>query len=294
MSASEEVQKITQQVVDSFGPLTTPRMREVMSSLVRHLHDFAREVSLQYDEWEAGVRYMNSVGQASTPTRNEGHRLSNILGLESLVTQISYVVAADSTQQATSPSILGPFWSPYAPYCENGDNIARSPHQGQTCVMHGHVTDLRTNRAIPNAIVDIWQASSNGKYDFQDTENQEPMNLRGKFHTNQHGYYYFYCLKPTAYSLPHDGPAWELLQALDRHSMRPAHIHLMVSHPEYVPVITQLYPDDDPYIYSDTVFAVKDDLVVNFTPRENDPKAELDLHFDIVLEPASNTISSFL
>lgn len=285
---AEDDLRFTQQVLDSFGPNTTPRLREIMGSLVKHLHDFARDVNLQYEEWEAGVKYFNSVGQASTPIRNEGHRLSDILGLESLVTEITYRVAADGGQHTTSPTILGPFWSPNAPFRENGDTIIQSPHNGHTCLMHGRVTDLITKQPIANAIVDIWEASSNGKYDFQDPENQEPNNLRGKFRTDKDGYYHFYCLKPTGYSLPRDGPAFELLTALDRHSMRPAHIHLMISHPDYHSVTTQLYPDDDPYVENDTVFAVKDDLVVKFTPRENDPKAEMDLDFNPILEPKTN------
>jgi protocatechuate 3,4-dioxygenase beta subunit len=206
----------------------------------------------------------------------------------SLVTQITYSVAADGSQVSTSPTILGPFWSPHAPFRNNGDTIVQSPHNGRTCFMHGRVTDLRSKKPIPNAVVDIWEASSNGKYDFQDPDNQEPNNLRGKFRTDENGNYGFYCLKPTGYSLPLEGPAYELLQSLDRHSMRPAHIHLMISHPDYTSVTTQLYPDDDPYTENDTVFAVKDDLVVHFAPRQNDPKAELDLHFDMVLEPSSS------
>ena len=286
-----EDQKFTQQVLDSFGPKTSPRMRTVMGALVRHIHDFAREVNLQYDEWEEGVKFLNSIGQASTPIRNEGHRMSDVLGLESLVTQITYQVAADGSQITTSPTILGPFWSPNAPFRDNGSSIVQSPHNGHTCLMHGRVTDLRSKQPIRNAVVDIWEASSNGKYDFQDPDNQSPNNLRGKFRTDADGYYHFYCLKPTGYSLPLDGPAYELLQKLDRHSMRPAHIHLMISHPDYTSVTTQLYPDDDPYTHNDTVFAVKDDLVVHFSPRENDPKAELDLHFDMVLEPKSSANS---
>lgn len=293
MSGNAETdRKFTQQVLDSFGPQTVPRFREIMGSLITHLHAFAHEVNLQYDEWEEGIKFINSIGQISTPTRNECHRLSDILGLESLVTEITYRVAADGNQVTTSPTILGPFWSPDAPFRANGDSIIQSPHQGRTCLMHGRITDLRTKKPIAGAIVDIWEASSNGKYDFQDPENQLPNNLRGKFRTDADGYYHFYCLKPTGYSLPHDGPAYQLLQALDRHSMRPAHIHLMISHKDYVSVTTQLYPEDDPYVDNDTVFAVKDDLVVSFKPRQNDPKAELDLHFDAVLEPTAHPVAT--
>jgi len=278
-------QSFTQNVINSMGPNTAPRTREVLGSLFRHIHDFAREVELTVDEWMMGVKFINSIGQASTPIRNEGQRISDVIGLESLVDEIAHKHIEDSGAVPTSSSILGPFWSPNAPFRDLGDTIVRNKHQGKVALMHGRVVDLKTGKGIPGAVVDIWQASANGKYDFQDPENQEPNNLRGKFRCDDNGDYYFYCLRPTAYSLPTDGPAWQLLQLIDRHPMRPAHIHLMISHPDFKPVTTQLFPKDDPYLSTDTVFAVKDDLVVDFKPRENDPKAELDLEYNITLAP---------
>jgi len=140
----------------------------------------------------------------------------------------------------TSSSILGPFWSPHAPFRENGGSIIQDPAPGgHPALMHGKVTDMTTGKGIPGAVFDIWQASANGKYDFQDPDNQTPNNLRGKFKCNENGEYHFYCLKPTAYSLPTDGPAGVLLKMLDRHPMRPAHIHLMVNIP-YLNMFNQL------------------------------------------------------
>ena len=95
--------------------------------------------------------------------------------------------------------------------------------------MHGTISDLLTGKPIPGAVFDIWQASANGKYDFQDPDNQTPNNLRGKFRADENGKYWFYCYHPTAYSLPTDGPSYQLLTTMDRHPMRPAHIHIMVS-----------------------------------------------------------------
>lgn len=160
-----------------------------------------------------------------------------------------------------------------------------SKHEGHTAYMHGKVIDLKTGKGIPGAVVDIWEASSDGKYDFQDPENQADNNLRGKFRSDQNGEYNMYILKPTAYSLPTDGPAGVLLNLLDRHPMRPAHIHLMITHNDYKPLVNQIFPNDDPWLESDTVFAVKDDLVVDFKPRKDDSKAELDLEYNIVLAP---------
>ncbi len=194
---------------------------------------------------------------------------------------------ADGKVDPTSSSILGPFWSPHAPFREPGGSIIQDgvPPDGRVAKMHGVIRDMVTGEPIPGAVFDIWQASANGKYDFQDPENQTPNNLRGKFRANDKGVYELYCLHPTAYSLPRDGPSYTLLQLLDRHPMRPAHIHIMVTAPGYMGCTTQLYPKDDPWLATDTVFAVKDDLVVDFTPLEGDDKAALELVYNVTLAP---------
>ena len=202
-----------------------------------------------------------------------------------LVDEIAHKTILESGDIPTSSTILGPFWSPNAPFRELGGSIIQDPvDNGRVTLMHGKVVDVITKKGLPNAIVDIWQASANGKYDFQDPNNQSPNNLRGKFKTNENGDYWFYCYHPTAYSLPQDGPSWELLQRLDRHPMRPAHIHLMISADGYLPVTNQIYPKNDPWLETDTVFAVKDDLVVDFKPS-NDKNAELDLEYNVLLAP---------
>ena len=140
------------------------------------------------------------------------------------------IIVEEGGADPTSTSILGPFWSPNAPFRSNGDSIIQDAAPGgRVCKMHGVVSDVTTGRPIPGAVVDIWQASSNGKYDFQDPDNQSPNNLRGKFRADEDGRYAIYCYHPTAYSLPTDGPSYQLLSLMDRHPMRPAHIHIMVS-----------------------------------------------------------------
>ncbi|KAK6441624.1 hypothetical protein LTR95_002135 [Oleoguttula sp. CCFEE 5521] len=298
----------TQHVIDTCGPKTSPRFKQIFAAGIRHLHDFAREIDLTPEEWLAGVKFFNETGKLwaeSDGKRNEMHRLSDIVGLESLVTEIAnYVQTEDKTYTPTSAAILGPFWSPNAPWRQLGDSIIQDEHKnGLVTYMHGIVKDLVTQQPIPNVTFDMWQASSNGKYDFQDPENQSDNNLRGKFKTDEKGEYRLYCLRPTAYSLPQDGPSWTLLQAVDRHPMRPAHIHLMVTHDDYKPVITQIYPKDDPWLATDTVFAVKDDLVVDFVPITETPngmkehtgpggKATRELELNIVLAPKGMAINA--
>ncbi|OIW24400.1 aromatic compound dioxygenase [Coniochaeta ligniaria NRRL 30616] len=277
----------TDNVVNTMGPNMTERNRVVLSSLIRHLHDFAREVELTIPEWMAGVHFVNAVGQISTKTRNEAHRISDILGLESLVDEIAHKIISEGDIDPTSSSILGPFWSPNAPFRPLGGSIIQDPVPagGRVAKMHGVIRDMTTNQPIPNAVFDIWQASANGKYDFQDPDNQSDNNLRGKFRANEKGEYYFYCLHPTAYSLPTDGPSFALLNLMDRHPMRPAHIHIMVTHEDFQGCTTQLYPKDDPWLETDTVFAVKPDLIIDFKPSKGDDKCELDLEYNVYLAP---------
>ncbi|KAI0477191.1 Intradiol ring-cleavage dioxygenase [Xylariaceae sp. FL0804] len=163
-------------------------------------------------------------------------------------------------------------------------DFSREPN-GRACLMHGLIRDWVTGKPIEGAVLDIWQASANGKYDFQDPENLSPNNLRSKFSTDTDGKYWFYCYHPTAYSLPRDGPAHKLFGLMDHHSMRPAHIHIMVMHPDYKRCTTQLYPSEDPYLESDTVFAVKKDLVIDFKPLEGDSRAEMELDSNVILAP---------
>lgn len=177
--------------------------------------------------------------------------------------------------------ILGPFWSPNAPFRALGDSTIQDPNpEGKVTFMHGVLRDMETGKPIEGAVLDLWQASANGKYDFQDPSQSEN-NLRGKFLSNEKGEFWWYCYHPTPYSLPTDGPAGVLLNLMDRSPMRPAHIHLKITHPDYATVINQIYPSTDPHLGIDSVFAVKDDLVVDFKPKHDDPKADLDLEYNV-------------
>ncbi|KAJ5715886.1 catechol dioxygenase [Penicillium malachiteum] len=237
-----------------------PRAKEILGCLIRHIHDFAREVELTPAEWMMGVEFINSIGAISTPIRNEGHRICDVIGLESLVDEIANKIVTEQGLSPTSNVILGPFWSPNAPFRALGDSIIQNPlPNGQVTLMHGVITDMETGAPVVNAVLDIWQASANALYDFQDPEQSEN-NLRGKFRTNEKGEYYWYCYHPTAYSLPTDGPAGVLLNVMDRS-----------------PHAT------DPHLDIDSVFAVKDDLVVEFKPQTADPKATLDLEYNVTM-----------
>ncbi|KAL3952010.1 hypothetical protein ACCO45_013727 [Purpureocillium lilacinum] len=277
--------EFTRTVIESMGPATSPRLREVMSSLIRHVHDFAREVQLTTDEWMAGVQLINWAGQMSNEKRNEGQLLCDVLGLESLVDHITFSAATKSTKGPDGVGHPGALWRHDTPLRENGSTISfDTPADAQVVYMHGKVADVKTGAPLADATVEVWQASTNGLYEQQD-DNQVEHNLRGVFKTDAEGKYSFYCLRPTPYPIPTDGPAGKLLNLMDRHVFRPAHIHFMVVADGYRSLVTQIFDEDCKYLGNDSVFAVKDDLRVRFVPREGDDKASLELEYDINLAP---------
>ena len=164
----------------------------------------------------------------STSSRNEGQLLCDVIGLESLVDEITYSLASTATPTPTTTSILGPFWRANAPRRELGSSIVHGIPNGDHTFIHGTVTDCMTGKPIEGAELDVWHTAPNGLYEQQD-EGQVDYNLRGRFTTGKDGRYAFYCLRPTSYPIPNDGPAGKLLELLDRHPMRPAHIHFIVS-----------------------------------------------------------------
>ena len=166
----------------------------------------------------------------STSGRNEILLLSDILGLESLADTISSaLVMSSSSVSPTETAILGPFYSPNSPIRKMGDSILLSPAPGcQTARLNGFVLDYSSEKPINGAVLDLWLTGPDGKYEGQEESTQAPGNLRGRFETGTDGAYEIYAIRPTAYPIPQDGPAGKLLDVLDRHAWRPAHVHFLV------------------------------------------------------------------
>ncbi|KAK0630542.1 Intradiol ring-cleavage dioxygenase [Bombardia bombarda] len=282
----------TDRVISATGPNAHTRLAQVMPSLVRHLHDFAREVDLTVAEWMAAVEFINACGRMSTDRRNETQLLCDILGLESLVDEITSKQLSTPGSQLTPSAILGPFYRHDAPLLPANSSIVFNltpsvPWYDQAIADSAHLTGRVFSSASPqkpirNAIVDVWHTAPNGLYEQQDAS-QPDMNLRGRFATDADGRYALYCLRPVAYPIPDDGPAGQLLAMLDRRPQRPGHIHFIVSAPGHRTLTTQIFDARDEYIDKDSVFAVKDELVVRFVPRAGDERARWSLEYDFVL-----------
>jgi catechol 1,2-dioxygenase len=251
-------------VIGSFAPSTDPRLREVLTSLVRHLHAFAREVELTIPEWETAIDFLTRTGQKCDADRQEFILLSDVLGLSMLAETINnrkFGVATEST-------VLGPFHVVESPELELGATIDHVG-TGTPCVVTGRVVSV-DGAPLPGARVDVWQANDQGFYDVQQPRVQPRGNGRGLFTADEDGRFWFRTIVPSYYPIPTDGPVGELLLATGRHAFRPAHIHFIVTAAGHRDLTTHIFVAGSDYIESDTVFAVKKSLVVDFT-EEDDP-----------------------
>jgi protocatechuate 3,4-dioxygenase beta subunit len=249
--------QLTEQVLTAYADAPDPRLRQLLASLIGHLHAFAVENRLTRQEWLAGVEFLTATGQKCDDERQEFILLSDVLGFSSLVDLIN---AADG---ATESTVLGPFYVPGAPVRAMGERIGR-PEDGSPALVRGRVTNP-AGEALDGATLDVWQSSGNGLYDTQDPQ-QPPFNLRGVFVTGPDGAYQFRAIRPVSYPIPADGPVGGLLRGAGRHNWRAAHIHAIVSAPGHRPVTTHIFDAENPYLDSDTVFGVKDSLVRQFRP----------------------------
>jgi hydroxyquinol 1,2-dioxygenase len=237
------------------------RMKEVMTSLIRHLHGFVRDTGLTPAEWKTAIEFLTAVGHITDDKRQEFILLSDTLGVSAMVDLVRH----RSLEHGTDSSLLGPFYRDGAPELPRGASIAGDTPgeaQGEAIVLRGQVTDVH-GRPLAGALLDIWQAAPNGKYDIQD-EHQEGMNLRGRFRTGADGRYEFRSVRPKSYPVPDDGPVGVLLRAQGRHPYRPAHIHFVITADGCEPLITALYIAGDSYIESDAVFGAKRSLTVGY------------------------------
>ena len=259
-------QQITQNVLDSMAQAPDLRLKQVMTGLISHLHAFIREVELTQEEWALAVEFLTRTGQMCDEKRQEFILLSDITGVTMLVDAINHRMP----DGATESTIFGPFYREGAQELPMGATISQDG-RGEPVVVTGRVLSTQ-GTPIPGALLDVWETDENGLYEQQDPE-QPDMNLRGKFRTDSEGRYCFTGIKPVSYAIPDDGPVGQLLQALERHPFRPAHIHLLISADGFAPLTTHLFVKGDPYLDSDAVFGTKDSLIVDFIRHDWEAEA---------------------
>lgn len=278
-------QGVTDEAVASFAGAGSPRYREVMQSLVRHLHSFAREVRLTTEEWEAAIGFLTRTGHITSDRRQEFILLSDVLGLSSLTVAINAPLSAGATES----TVFGPFFVPDAPEVKFGADIANGAI-GTPCYVSGTVTSA-DGTPLPGARIEVWQADDDGLYDIQRAGG--PAQGRAWMSAGSSGEYAFWSVRPTAYPIPTDGPVGQLMAAAGRSPMRPAHVHFMVSAPGHRTLVTHAFAAGDQYLRSDAVFGVRESLVAEFATRDGGTAPDgttssgrwAELSFDLVLAP---------
>ena len=267
----------TDGVLKSFQTIKDQRLKELMGSIVSHLHMVVKETEPTFEEWLKAIEFLTKTGQKCDDRRQEFILLSDVLGVSMLIDTINN----RKNNNETESTVLGPFHAP-APEIELGDNIAKHV-EGEKCFVKGTVKNSE-GLIIADASVDVWQSGPDGLYDVQKGNNV--VDLRGKMKTDIDGNFYFRTVKPQFYPVPTDGPVGEVLNLLGRHPYRPAHIHFMVKAEGYEDLTTHAFIDGDPYLDSDTVFAVKESLIRKLNDI-NDPldgKPCKELEFNVIME----------
>ena len=252
---------ITAAVIDSFKATSDPRLKQIVTSLVGHLHDFVRDVELSFDEWRFAVDFLTRTGHMCTATRQEFILLSDTLGVSMLVDAINHRMPDSATQT----TVLGPFYVENPPELPHGSDVSHG-HAGEPLFVEGIVKSAE-GAVLADAVVDIWHTDTDGFYDVQRGDLDRPT-FRARFRTNAAGYFQFWSIVPSIYPIPDDGPVGDLLGATGRHPYRPMHVHFMISAPGHEMLITHVFSSDSDYLDSDAVFGVKNALIADFIPQQ--------------------------
>jgi hydroxyquinol 1,2-dioxygenase len=246
---------ITPAVLERLQGAKSERTRSVSEALVRHLHNFIREIEPTFEEWESGVKFLTEVGEKCSKTRQEFILLSDTLGASMLVDAINHRLP----KGATETTVLGPFFVQNAPTMPRGADI--SPGMpGERLFIEGSVRTV-AGKPLAGAVIEVWHSDKDGYYDVQHYDEGGAVTLRGRFDSDPSGRFWLWTIVPSFYPIPDDGPVGDMLRAQGRHPYRPAHVHFMISAPGFETLVTHVFIDGDKYLDSDVVFGVKDSLV---------------------------------
>jgi catechol 1,2-dioxygenase len=252
-------QEFTEKVLKAYSDIDNPRLKSVISILIKHLHACVKEMKVTDQEWEFAWDFMKRMAEKTSPLGNEFLFFADVMGLSQLIEILNH----GEQEQPVGVALLGPFFRADAPFREQGASIASDDAPGARVRISGRVFEFENNAPIEGAILDIWQAAANGLYENQD-EQQPDYHLRGRFRTDKNGTFELIALMPTAYHIPDDGPVGEFLKIAKRPSIRPAHIHVIVSAPGYETLVTQIFVKGDPDIEDDVVFTASQNMVGDF------------------------------
>ena len=274
---------ITEEVLARYSKTPDPRLRELMLSLIKHIHSFAKEVKLAAEEWAVTMSFLEETGKWCSPGRNEFMIFSDAFGLSMLTVTQDY----PRPEHATEPTLVGPFLLENAPQFAMGEDISAGA-AGTPMYAQGQILDIH-GQPVANAVIDVWHSDDRGLYDVQDGIEENGPWARAALTTGADGRYSFWSVLPVDYPVPQDGTAIQMLQATTGRSWRPAHLHFMVSTPGHKVLITQVFADGDDNLTSDPVFGVTAPLVGHFQEHKVDGQAHATLTHDFHLTEGEMT-----
>jgi len=279
---------ITAAVIGQLAQCENPRLKEIMTLLVKHVHGFVREARLTEAEWMQGIEFLTATGQMCDGKRQEFILLSDTLGVSMLTVALNNA----KPPGATESTVFGPFHVRGAPELALGADISAGA-PGEPLFVQATVKGL-DGEPVANALVDVWQADEDGFYDVQ-YKDSDQLRARAVLRSDAQGRVYFRSILPVAYPVPTDGPVGQMLSASGRHPWRPAHVHFMIQALGYETLITHVFRDGAPYLDSDVVFGVRSSLMAQFVHHASGRPpfgpatggGFYTLDFDFVLNPAA-------
>jgi catechol 1,2-dioxygenase len=278
------IENVTDVVTNSLGKNgeITDRNRVVLTALIKHLHDFCRDVTLTHDEFLFACDYLGRAGAICDDKRQEFILLGDILGVEVLVDMLTYPVTGTESES----TVLGPFYRENPPVLPKGASTVQKHYDDEESVFfEGFVKDSN-GAPVANVTMDVWEDAPNGLYENHDPD-QPDFNLRGRFETDENGHYAFRAVRPVPYPIPDNETAGELLHAMGHHPNRPGHMHFILSKDGYRTLVSQVYDSESEWLDNDSVFAVKESLVAKFNTAGDELDTDLHVKFDFVLTTAA-------
>jgi protocatechuate 3,4-dioxygenase beta subunit len=276
------IETVTDAVIDSLGRHgeISPRQREIMTSLLKHLHGFCRDVKLQHHEFLQACDYLARAGQVCDDKRQEFILLGDILGVEVLVDMLSNPIDGSESES----TVLGPFYRENPPVLPKGaSTVQKHFDDEETVLVEGYVTDTE-GKPLAGVTLDIWEDAPNGLYENHDPDQPE-YNLRGRFETDEDGHFVLHAVRPVPYPIPDNETAGELIRYMGHHPNRPGHLHFILAKDGYRTLVSQVFDADSPWLDEDSVFAVKNSLVAKFEKGRPGDDTDLYVRFDFTLRP---------
>ena len=243
---------------------TTEEYQAIIRDLVQTLLDFATRHDISTEEYLQALAFLTEVGRD-----DEMVLLGDAMHLSIAIDDLTH----HGHEGGTLTNVEGPFYLPDNPMLDPPHRLCSIDEPGRPLVVTGSVADASSGQPIPMAVLDIWQASADGFYEQQKPE-RGPYYLRGKVPVDSDGRFDFRTIVPASYEIPKEGPVGRLLAYLGRHAFRANHIHFKVFADDYEPLTTQIFFSDNEWLGSDTVGAVKDDLVVELTEETDEVVAK--------------------